>query len=173
MSYVKINGDNTKYYVSLMPFKTQHGIKAIRFVGDNIPETDKGFKLYDDNDELVSDLSEYIYLYHSNEYSVEQDNIELPTWTNEPIKPSAIDRLNSRISQVSSQVSAITPYEETKKAYYNEIEKVFYNVPIGNITIFFDNYTGEYEVKRVSDRLTITFPNRLTDATNITVMVNK
>lgn len=170
MSYIKINGDDTKYYVSLMPFTTQHGIDAIRFRNENIPETDKGFKVYDDNDNIISDLSDYIYPYRPNEFSVEEDVIDTPVWTNDPV-PSATDGLSARVSQLSAQVQKITPYEETKTAYYGESEKNFYNVPQGNVTIFFDKYEGEYDVNRVGTRLTVIFPKKLTEATNVTLMV--
>lgn len=173
MSYIKINGDDVHYNVSISPFTTQHGYNAIRFIGEDIPETDKGFKLYNDKDEEISDFSDYKYIYRQNEYSTEHDEIIYPKGSDTPLPPSAIDRVNSRISQVDSKVNAITPYEETKKAFYGEIEKVFYNVPEGNTTIFFDNYDGEYEVNRIENRLTIKFADRLKDMTSITVMVNK
>lgn len=173
MSYIKINGDDIHYNVTIMPFTTQHGYNAIRFIGDDIPTTDKGFMFYDDNDQLLADLSDYTHEYKPNAYSVEEDIIEPPKGTDNPIPPSAYDRLNSRVSQVSSQVAAITPFEETKKAYYGEIEKVFYNIPEGNTTIFFDNFNGEYTVERVENRLTVKFAERLKDMTNVTVMVNK
>lgn len=173
MSYIKINGDDVHYNVSISPFTTQHGYDAIRFIGEDIPETDKGFKLYNDKDEVISDFSDYKYQYRSNEYSTEHDEIVYPKGSDTPLPPSAIDRVNSRVSQVDSKVNAITPYEETKKAFYGEIEKVFYNVPEGNTTIFFDNYDGEYEVNRIENRLTVTFADRLKDMTSITIVVNK
>lgn len=128
MSYIKINGDDTKYYVTIMPFTTQHGISAIRFTGEEIPETDKGFKLYGDDDNEISDFSDYIHLYRKNEYSVEQDIIELPNWTDAPLPPSSIDKLNSRVSQLNSQVNEITPYTDSKTAYIDDTECVFENV---------------------------------------------
>ena len=174
MSYVIINGDTKRYTEDLASFTTQHGFEAVRFTGDPIPETDTdGFKFYNDDDELVVDLSGYKYLYRQNEYSAEKDIIVPPGPNNEPLPPSSFDRLSSRVSQVSNQVNAITPYEETKKAYYGEIEKVFYGVPMGNTSIFFTNYTGEYTISRVNDRLVVTFAERLTDATDVTIMVNK
>lgn len=173
MSYIKINGDDTHYIVSIMPFTTQHGYNAIRFMGETIPETNKGFKLYDDNDEEISDFSDYTYIYRQNEYSVEHDEIVYPKGSDQPLNPSPYDNLSRRINQVSSQVNNITPYEETKKGYYGENEKVFYNVPNGNVTVFFDNYDGEYEVSRVENRLVVKFPERLSNMTDITIMVNK
>lgn len=173
MSYVIINGDTIRYTEDIMPFTTQHGKHAVRFIGDELPTTDKGFKMYDDNDELISDLSDYTYEYRPNEYSTEEDVIENPGPNNDPLPPSSYDILSSRISSVNSRVNDITPFEETKKAYYGEIEKVFYNVPEGNTSIFFDNFEGKYEVSRVENRLTVKFAERLTDMTSVTVMVNK
>lgn len=173
MTYVRIVGDTIRYQEDIETFTSQHGFAAIRLVGDEIPTTDKGFKLYNEDDEEISDLSAYKYEYRPNEYTVEPDEIENPGPNNEPLPPSAFSVLSSRVSQVSSQVYAITPFEETKKAYYGEIEKVFYNVPDGNTSVFFDNYTGEYTVERVENRLTVKFPERLKDMTNVTVMVNK
>ena len=66
-------------------------------------------------------------------------------------------------------------------AYYGEVEKAFYGVPEGNLTIFFDNYDGEYEIDRRTERFLVKFvetdnngnktQKRLTNRTNITVMV--
>lgn len=71
------------------------------------------------------------------------------------------------------RVDEIIPYMETKTAYYGEKEKTFYNVPQGNVSVFFDNYDGEYKSERILDRLTITFPERLKDMTTITIKVEK
>ena len=69
-----------------------------------------------------------------------------------------------------AQVMKITPYTETKTAYYGESEKVFYNVPQGNISVFFNNYNGNYKINRISDRVLVTF-DTLKDYTNIKIMV--
>ena len=128
MSYIKINGDDVHYNVSISPFTTQHGYSAIRFIGEDIPETDKGFKLYNDKDEVISDFSDYKYIYRQNEYSTEHDEIVYPKGSDAPLQPSAYDNLSRRISQVSSRVNAITPYTESKNAYIDETECVFENV---------------------------------------------
>ena len=173
MSYIKIIGSDTKYYVDIMPFTTQHGHNAIRFIGEEIPETNTGFMLYNDNDEIIASYATYTHLYRPNEYSVAEDEIVYPQWTNAPIQPSSIDILNKRINKLSNRVDDITPYEETKKAYYGEIETTFYNVPQGNVSIFFSNYKGDYDVNRISDRIVVTFSNRLEESTEITIMINK
>ncbi len=164
--YIKINGEDTHYDVTFAPFTTQHGRKAIRFFGE-IPDNDKGFTLYNDDDTVALDMSEYHYLYRHNEYANEYDEIEMPLGNNEPIPTNPII---ARLNSMSAQISNITPYEQTKKAYYGENEKVFYGVPNGNVSVFFDNYSGEYSVNRTDDRLTITFP-KLTDMTNISISV--
>ena len=161
MSYIKINGDDVHYNVSISPFTTQHGYDAIRFIGEDIPETDKGFKLYNDKDEVISDFSDYKYLYRSNEYSTEHDEIIYPKGSDTPLPPSAIDRINSRVSQVSSQVNAITPYTDSKKAYIDETECVFENVyKEGALTVNVIDRNGvsiDYQVVRENNNIIITF----------------
>lgn len=135
MSYLKIKGDDTKYYVSISPFTSQHGYKAVRFVGDKVPTTDLGFEYYADDDTLISDLSDYTYEYRQNEYTVQEDIIELPTGTNAPLQPSAIDKVNARVSKLNTQVNEITPYTETKQAYVDDTE-IEFDFREGNITAF-------------------------------------
>ena len=59
------------------------------------------------------------------------------------------------------------PYEETKTAYYGETEKVFYGVPQGNITVFFEN---DYSVSRLDGTVTIRF-EAVTENKDITIMI--
>lgn len=84
---------------------------------------------------------------------------------------NSVSQQQTSIDTLNEQVSELTPYTDTAKAYYNESEKTFYNVPDGNITVFFDNYSGEYNVNRVSDRVTVSF-EPLTQDTNITISIN-
>lgn len=51
--YLKINGNDTKYNVSIKPFQTTNGYSAIRFIGEDVPETDKGFQYFTDDEELA------------------------------------------------------------------------------------------------------------------------
>ena len=62
------------------------------------------------------------------------------------------------------------PYTDTQTAYYGESEKVFYNVPQGNITVFWDNYNGDYAVERIADRIVVSF-DALTDNATISIMI--
>lgn len=59
------------------------------------------------------------------------------------------------------------PYTATQTAYYGESEKVFYGVPQGNITVFFDN---DYSVSRLDGTVTIRF-EAVTENTDITIMI--
>lgn len=75
-----------------------------------------------------------------------------------------------KVDSTANQVDAITPYTETKTAYFGETEKVFYGVPSGNMSVFFTNYNGDYSTSRVNDRVTISF-DALNEQTDITIMI--
>ena len=75
-----------------------------------------------------------------------------------------------KVDSTANQVDAITPYTETKTAYYGETEKVFYGVPSGNMSVFFTNYNGDYSTSRVNDRVTISF-DALNEQTDITISI--
>lgn len=77
----------------------------------------------------------------------------------------------NKVDDTAIRVDQMSPYTETKKAYYNEKEKTFYNVPPGYVTVLFDNYNGNYSVNRVSDRVTVSF-DALTESTNIKILIN-
>ena len=74
------------------------------------------------------------------------------------------------VDQMGHQIDYITPYKQTKTAYYNESEKTFYGVPEGNVEVFFDNYNGQYTISKVVDRVTVKF-DVLSQPTNITISV--
>ena len=167
--YVKINGSDEHYNVKIMPFSTQHGNDGIKVVGD-MPRTESGFKLYNDDDSVYNDYSDYVYLYGKDGYTKVEETVEVGECTFEPIPPSAYSKLSRRISSVNNRVNEITPYTETKMAYYGEKEKIFYNAPTGNVSVFFDNYNGDYSINRVENRLIISF-DTLTKSTNVTISI--
>lgn len=169
--YLKINGEDTHYDVTIMPFTSQHGKKAVKFIGDEIPSTNKGFTYYNDDDTVLSDLSDFVYEYAPNEYTAEEDIVEYPKGSDAPLPTSAIARLNSKVNRLSVEVNDLTPYTETKTAYYGEKEKTFYNVPNGNTSVFFDKYNGGYSLNRVGDILIVSFNETIIEATNVTIMV--
>ncbi len=63
------------------------------------------------------------------------------------------------------------PYTTTQTAYYGESEKVFYGVPQGNITVFWDNYAGDYSVQRLEDNVTVSFDTLTVAEATISIMI--
>ena len=170
MLYIKIGDD--KYEAQIQTFTTQGGQEAIRVYSD--APIVEGFLVVDGENNIVSDRSEYINVYRETENYVEytksaEDMIPTESYFNGS-PDSAIDRLARQISYVNNKVNQITPYTETKQAYYKETEKVFYDVPVGNTSVFFDNYNGTYAINRVENRLIVSF-NELEQATNVTISI--
>lgn len=104
-------------------------------------------------------------------------DIETRVTNLENILASIVDTLSNNklytdadIDGVRKSVSDVTPYTETKTAYYGESEKTFYNVPEGNVTVFFDNYSGNYSVERIMDRVYVSF-EKMKERSNITISV--
>ena len=79
--------------------------------------------------------------------------------------------ITAKVDDSANKIVGLTPYTETKVGYYGETEKVFYNVPDGNVSVFFDNYNNNYSVSRIADRININF-NALTEQTNITISIS-
>lgn len=76
--------------------------------------------------------------------------------------------LNKRLSDYTGiRVDAVTPYTETKTAYIGDTEITFYDVPEGNVTIFFDK---PYTMEKVADRITLTF-EELEEVADITISI--
>ena len=72
---------------------------------------------------------------------------------------------------VRQGISEITPYEATETVYYGETSKNFYDVPQGNITVFWDNYAGDYAVERNDDVVTVSFDTLEVAEATISIMV--
>lgn len=166
MLYIKIG--ETKYPANFESFTTQFGNTAIRVISD-APIAD-GFLIVDENDKVKSDKSDFKYLYREDERCKEYTQVEeepIPTQSfyvgDVPISP-----IQRQIASLNKRVSNITPYKATQTGYYGEIEKVFYGVPQGNVTVFCD---VENTVSRIEDRLTVRFAESLADKTDITIMV--
>ena len=115
--YIKIIGVDERYNVSLEPFTTQHGYEAVRFVGDEVPATDKGFMAYEDDKELF-DLSRYVYPYGDNEFCVAEDSIE-------PIEPAEYvplqhNPIDVKLANMNRRINQLAPYTDTKIGYFGE-----------------------------------------------------
>ena len=74
-------------------------------------------------------------------------------------------------NQSTRSIEEITPYTATQTAYYGESEKVFYGVPQGNITVFWDNYNGDYSVQRIEDTVMVSFDTLTVAEATISIMV--
>ena len=81
-----------------------------------------------------------------------------------------LTQTNTKADNAISIINAINPYTDTKRAYYGETEKTFYEVPLGYVTVYFDNYEGSYSVKRIEDRVIVYFDALLYE-TNVTISV--
>ena len=68
-------------------------------------------------------------------------------------------------------INKITPYVSNKRAYYGDSQITFYNVPEGNVSVFFDNYFGPYSFERVSNMITVSFDVLTVVSTNITISI--
>ena len=86
-----------------------------------------------------------------------------------------LSTLSKRIFDLQKQLSdftgirvdEVTPYKETKTAYIGDTEVTFYDVPEGNVTVFFDK---PYTMEKVADRITLHF-EELEEVTEITISV--
>lgn len=73
------------------------------------------------------------------------------------------------IDGTRQSVTNITPYTETKTAYYGETEKVFYDVPQGNTFIYTSIQSLSWN--RQGDRIYVYF-TPLTEQTDITISIS-
>lgn len=129
--------------------------------------------IYDDEDEVKGIYTDYtkriaITIQSDNYISIELQNTDFERRLQELNDSVALQQTS--IDNLNSQVSDLTPYVDSQKAYFSESEKTFYNVPEGNISVFFDNYNGDYSINRVSDRVTVSF-DPLEQETTITIKV--
>ena len=104
--------------------------------------------------------------------NLEERVTNLENLVNALVKSRALDKMYTEadINGTRQSVANITPTVMTKTAYYGEKEKTFYDVPKGNISVFFDNYNGDYSINRVQNRLIVSF-DTLKEKTNITISV--
>lgn len=76
-------------------------------------------------------------------------------------------RIADKSCGLQAQIDAITPFKETKTAYIGDTEITFYDVPEGNVTIFFDK---PYTMEKVAGGITLTF-DELDEVTDITISI--
>ena len=170
--YLKINGSDEIYEPKLVQFVTQHGNEAVR-VMNGMPQTNQGFKVYNDDDTVYSDFSEYVYTYREDEYTKVEEEIEYARATFEPLKPTALDVLNNKVNTLNTQVQEITPYTETKNVYIGDTECVFNTNKQGNISIFITNKDGNSipnTFVREQDKIIVSF-DELEEVATVTMNI--
>ena len=139
MLFIEIDG--VTYPMKSQVFKTQRGTEAIRIISDEAPVAKDGFKIVNGNGKVISDKSDFKYLYRENEtcreYTTRPEEIIPATCHYMGDQPESIySALSRQISAVSAQVSEITPYEETKIAYIGDTEVRFDVAKQGNINAY-------------------------------------
>ncbi len=78
--------------------------------------------------------------------------------------------VTAKVDDTSNKVEVITPYTDTKTAYYGDTSITFYDAPQGNVSVFFDGYNGAYSVSRVENRLSVSF-DALDKQTQVTISI--
>ena len=63
----------------------------------------------------------------------------------------------AKVDDTANKVEVITPYTDTKQAYYGDTSVTFYDAPQGNVSVFIDGYNGYYSVDRNEGRLVVSF----------------
>ena len=164
--YIQIG--KKKYECKASTFTTQYGQDAVRVISADAPVAENGFLLLNSEEEVIADRSDFTYLYREEgtikEYTAVAEEIVLAEGTQDPVP---VNPISKALSNLNRRISDITPYIDTKKAYFGENEKVFYGVPNGVLTV---NMDGEYTVERVEDRVFVRF-ERLTETKEITITV--
>ena len=128
MPYIIPNGEDVRYEVTVSSTMTQGGVKAILFVGEDVPSTyTEGFMYYEDNGYLISDLSQYKYNFKQNVYSVEEDTEYIPKPNNTPSVGGygGGDGMSSMIAEIRKQIAEMETYTEEKQVYIGDTECVF------------------------------------------------
>ena len=97
----------------------------------------------------------------------------LETLVNALVKSRTLDKMYTEadINGTRQSVSNITPFVSTKQAYFGDSQVTFYDVPEGNVSVFFDSYLGPYSYERVSNMLTVQFDTLTVVSTNITISI--
>lgn len=164
--YIQI--DDVKYDCKATTFTTQMGNDAVRVISADAPIAGNGFLLLNSNEDVIADRSDFTYLYREDgtikEYTAVAEEIIPAEGTKDPIPGNPIAQ---QFASINRRISDITPYEESKKGYFGEVEKVFYGVPSGVLTVHMD---GECSVERIEDRVYVRF-ERLSETKDITITV--
>ena len=179
MSYIKPNGSDDRYDVTgIIPTKTQHGYDAVVFLGDDLPDDlHAGFKYYDDNDNLISDLSKFNDYYTHNVYSVKKDTIVQPKPNNTPSGISnyggdSSAAIMEQIASLNEQIEEMQPYTASKPVYIEEYECFFDKVRDGAISasLVSDGVEKECQYEVIDDKIRVFF-EPLIEVGTVTIII--
>lgn len=172
--YIKFNDSVEHYNGSITAFKTQNGNKGVRVIGEGIPENTSGFKVFDDEDNVIGDFSAFTHIYNENEYTeTEEQKVESHSDYVQP-GPSIYDSLASSINAVNQRVTEITPYTESKTAYIDDIEIEFDVVKEGSILLSATDSDGdsvEVLLKKEGNKAIGQFLKPLEKVTKVTMSI--
>lgn len=77
----------------------------------------------------------------------------------------------SKLDDTSNKVEQITPYTDTKTAYYGDTSVTFYDAPQGRVSVFTDDLPMDYSVSRIEDRLVVSFDRLEVASVQITISI--
>ena len=177
MIYIEMDGN--KYPCKIHSFMTQFGKDALRVISSEAPVAENGFRIVNDNDDIITDRSDYKYLYRENgdakEYvAAPEEIVPVKGYYNGNQSESPYTILSRQIGAVSTQVNAITPYTESRLVGYQDKECVFTNIhKDGVLTATVLTEDGEYvpnTVERIDDFVRVSFEELDTVAT-VTIQI--
>ena len=76
-----------------------------------------------------------------------------------------------RVDDTSNKVVQITPYTDTKTAYYGDTSVTFYDAPGGRVSVFINDLPIDYSVSRIEDRLVVSFDQLEVASVQITISI--
>lgn len=170
--YIEINGE--KYPCKCSTFHTQTGKDAVRIISE--APIAEGFRIVGDDDSVVADYSDYVYLYRTEgetikEYTQEADEI-IPA--EGYISGIPTNPIQAQISALNRRITDITPYTESKEAGIQDKECIFDGkYRDGVLTANVLTSRGEQkpcEVERSGDNITVRF-EELTDTATVTISI--
>ena len=77
----------------------------------------------------------------------------------------------SKLDDTSNKVEQITPYTDTKTAYYGDTSVTFYDAPQGRASVFIDDMPMDYSVSRIEGRLVVSFDQLEVASVQITISI--
>ena len=163
MLYLKI--DNNKYPLEkFSTFTSQFGNDAIRIVGET-PIADNGFQIVDEEDNIISDRSDYVYLLREDDFCKEytKNSEEMLPTKSFLTENKSTNPIQQQINTLNKRVNEITPYTESKIAYIDDTYVIFDIVKEGNISVFMVDNDGQnvpFTFEQINGQIVVSFEKR-------------